>query len=237
MINVLIVEDDPMVAKFNRLYLESIAGFTVCGVANNAEEGWELCQTLDVDLVLLDVYMNERTGLELLKDFRQANHPVDVMIISAADDKKSIQTALHNGAIDYLIKPFSFERFQKALLNYMQKHQVMKNFEQIRQEDLDVFLLKSGEKKTPLLNLPKGLTERTLATIAKEVLAGEHLQFSTAELAMQTGISRVSVRKYLNFLVDLNILTVTVVYQEAGRPLHQFQLNLSKKGLLKTFIG
>lgn len=237
MINVLIVEDDPMVAKFNRLYLESIAGFTVLGVARTAEEGWQLCQKLKIDLVLLDVYMNQKTGLELLQDFRKAGNLVDVIMISAANDKESIQIALHNGAVDYLIKPFSFERFQEALLNYRKKHQVMENLEQIRQEDLDLFLLKSGDKNQSLLNLPKGLTERTLASIAKEILAEKNPQFSTADLAIETGISRVSVRKYLNFLVDLNVLTVAVIYQEAGRPLHRFQLNPSKKGVLKTFTS
>src|SRR5690625_6075868 len=112
MINVLIIEDDPMVAKFNAIYLESIPGFSVAHIAASAEEGWSVYQTTKVDLILLDVYMEEKTGLELLKDFRTADDPVDVIIISAANDKQSVRTALQNGAIDYLIKPFTFERFQ-----------------------------------------------------------------------------------------------------------------------------
>ena len=102
MIHVLIVEDDPMVAKFNKIYVESIPGFTVVGVADNAEEGRQIFQTVDVDLILLDVYMAEMTGLALLKDFRQSESPVDVIMISAANDKESIQTALYHGAVDYL---------------------------------------------------------------------------------------------------------------------------------------
>ena len=136
----------------------------------------------------------------------------------------------------YLIKPFSFERFQEALLGYAEKHHAMKNLDHVRQEDLDVFLLKGEKQHTPTVNLPKGLTEHTLATIVKEVIDWPNTPFSTADLATVTGISRVSVRKYLNFLVEMNLVGVKVVYQEAGRPLHHFQLELDKKGVLKSMI-
>ena len=67
-----------------------------------------------VDLILLDVYMGKETGLDMLVELRKADDPVDVIVITAANDKESVQTALRYGAVDYLIKPFSFERFQDA---------------------------------------------------------------------------------------------------------------------------
>lgn len=236
MINVLIIEDDPMVAKFNALYLESIPGFTVAGITKSAEEGWAFYQTNKVDLILLDVYMGKKTGLELLIDFRRADDPVDVIIITAANDKQSVQTALRNGAVDYLIKPFSFDRFQEALLQYAQKHGVMKDSENVSQEEIDTFLLRSGKQQTPSLELPKGLTGRTLSTIALRIINRERKAFSVADLAGETGISSVSVRKYLNYLVEMKMLSVDVIYQETGRPLNQYLINPKRIDILQMFV-
>ena len=223
-----------MVAKFNAIYLESIPGFTLAGIAQNAEEGWTLYQSTKVDLILLDVHMGKKTGLELLSDFRQADDPVDVIIITAANDKQSVQTALHNGAVDYLIKPFSFERFQEALLSICQKHRVMKDNENVSQEEIDTFLLKSEKAQSTVLELPKGLTVRTFSTIVRQIIKRQRGAFSAADLAEETGISRVSVRKYLNHLVETDMLTVDIVYQETGRPLNRFILRPEKLDILET---
>ena len=234
MISVLIIEDDPMVAKFNAIYLESIPGFTLAGIAKNAEEGWLFYQTNKVDLILLDVYLGGKTGLELLRDFRRATNPVDAIIITAANDKESVQTALRYGAVDYLIKPFSFERFQEALLQYGQKHRVMYDNENVSQEEIDTFLLKSNKRQSTVHELPKGLTVRTFSTIVKQIIKRQREPFSAADLAEETGISSVSVRKYLKHLVETDMLKVNIVYQETGRPLHRFILKLEKIDILQT---
>ena len=117
MIDVLIIEDDPMVAKFNSIYLKSIPGFTLAGLLGMWKKGRNFLNNHQVDLILLDVYMGTITGLDMLVELSKAGDPVDVIVITAANDKESVQTALHYGAVDYLIKPFSFERFQDALCN------------------------------------------------------------------------------------------------------------------------
>lgn len=237
MINVLIIEDDPMVAKFNAIYLESIPGFSLAGMAENAEEGWNLHQSVKADLILLDVYMGNKTGLELLQDIRRAEDPVDVIIITAANDKESVQTALRYGAVDYLIKPFSFERFQEALSTYARQREAMKASENVSQKAIDSLFLKSAIHLAEESNqLPKGLTTSTLSVIVKQIIKRERTPFSAAELAEETGISRVSVRKYLNHLAERNLLSVGVVYQETGRPLHRFSVKPDKVTILKTML-
>lgn len=236
MIEVLIIEDDPMVAKFNGLYLESIDGFKVAGFAKSAEEGLALLKNQQIDLILLDVYMGGQTGLDLLFDLRKEANPVDVIIISAANDKKSIQTALRFGAVDYLIKPFSFERFQEALLQYKQKFQVLNNDYEVSQVELDSFLLKSNRQQKLNLKLPKGLTVDTLSLIVSEIIKFSDQSFSSAVLANASGVSRVSVRKYLNHLVEGNFLEMTVVYQKTGRPLSHFSIQPGKVEMLEQFL-
>lgn len=236
MIQVLIVEDDPMVSKFNAIYLESIPGFTVAGLARSAEEGKEFLASAPVDLLLLDVYMKGSTGLDLLKDLRKAGNPVDVILITAANDKDTVQQALRFGAVDYLIKPFTFERFQHALLQFKKQFHVMNGCDQINQAEIDELLLKDDKKDDASLVLPKGLTKTTLSRIAKQIIAWQGTSFSTAELAVSIGVSSVSTRKYLHYLADQKLIDTETVYQETGRPLTNYQLTPAKVAILKALL-
>ncbi|MCZ2258383.1 response regulator [Sporosarcina sp. G11-34] len=236
MIDVLIIEDDPMVAKFNSIYLKSIPGFNVSGLASNVEEGKMFLKRNRVDLILLDVYMGATTGLEFLVELRNERNPVDVIIITAANDKASVQIALRYGAVDYLIKPFSFERFQDALLQFQRHFQLLKSTLTVSQDEIDSFLLMPERTDKDMFDLPKGMTIVTFSRIVKQIINREKNKFSAAELAEETGISRVSVRKYLNHLVEINLLVVDVVYQETGRPLHRYKINIEKMDILHSFI-
>ncbi|WP_041822515.1 response regulator [Alkalihalophilus pseudofirmus] len=226
MIRVLIIEDDPMVAKFNAIFVERIPEFKLVGVARGIEEGWTYLNEEAVDLILLDVYMTNENGLDLLMELRRENHPVDVIVVSSANDRGSIQTALRFGAVDYLIKPFEFDRFQDALLRYKQTFQDMKK-EAIQQEEVDRLFLTKGNsnKNVPKadLPLPKGITKETYIRVLREI--NKHSDwFSTNDLVDATGISRVSLRKYLQYLTNSDILLFDVDYQRTGRPLHQYKL-------------
>ena len=126
MINVLIVDDDPMVAELNRRYLEQVEGFCWQGSVSTIQAAKQKLQVNDppIDLVLLDIYMQKDNGLELLPVIRQMQNNIDVIMISSASDMPAIKQALRYGVVDYLIKPFQFARFQEALSAYREKHQV-----------------------------------------------------------------------------------------------------------------
>lgn len=224
MIQVLIIEDDPMVAKFNGMYVDKVSGFELAGTADRVEAGWEILKNKKVDLILLDVYLANKNGLDLLVDVRKSNHSVDVIVVSSANDQGSIQTALRYGAVDYLIKPFDFERFQEALMRYKFRYIHLQK-EGIQQKELDeLFHQRNGNKERTEENLPKGITKETYIRVLRELHRLEGW-FSTAALAEVTGISRVSLRKYLRFLEDCNILLNDVSYEGSGRPLHRYKLS------------
>lgn len=236
MIDVLIIEDDPMVAKFNSIYLQSIPGFSLSGLASTVEEGQDFLNNHQVDLILLDVYTGKATGLDMLVELRKEGNSVDVIIITAANNTQSIQTALHYGAVDYLIKPFTFERFKDALLQFQQSFHVLQRNMTVSQGEIDSFLLKSVKTDSRTLDLPKGMTVVTLSRIVNQIIKRDKNMFSSANIAEETGISSVSVRKYLNHLVDRHLLVVDVVYQETGRPLHCFTVNMEEIEILHSFI-
>ncbi|MDF9841722.1 MULTISPECIES: response regulator [unclassified Paenibacillus] len=225
-IKVLIVEDDPMVTKFNRYYLEQIKGFEYVGWAASGDEALKMLIHQEVDLILLDIYMPHTSGLQLLSSIREQGSKVDIIVISAASDNASIRKALHNGAVDYLIKPFEFARFQAALTAYQQDFHLM-HTENLNQEQLDKLLrysLGAEEDPSPILTIPKGLAESTLENIWNTIIQLKSPIFSTEDISSQTPISRISIRKYLAFLTDAGILEMELSYGSIGRPVYKYSV-------------
>jgi two-component system, CitB family, response regulator MalR len=236
MIRVLIIEDDPMVAEFNRRFLQEVNGFTLAGIVHTVKDAKEFLQSEQVNLILLDVYMPGATGLDLLRFIRENNILADVILITAAADKENIQTALRYGAMDYLIKPFAFERFHQALMQYKEKYHFFENHQVLRQKDLDERILAAEQQLAgaSIEDLPKGLTSSTLESIIKVIQTKENNQFSTDDISEITLISRVSVRKYLKFLADIGILEESLTYG-VGRPGYLYRLKEDKLGQLNRF--
>ena len=224
MIQVMIVDDDPMVVKFNSHYLKMVEGFTLAAVAHSAAESLKILESRDIDLILLDIFMPGMGGLELLTQIRKIGKGVDVIIVSAACDSHSIKTALRFGAVDYIIKPFEFERLKAALLAYQKLTEVMGEQDKINQMDLDSFLLyKKKDELAMEKPLPKGIDPNTLTMIWKKIQDLHGSAFSTEELAQLAGISRISTRKYLEFLKKRNLLTLQLIYGTIGRPIYKYR--------------
>jgi CitB family two-component system response regulator MalR len=221
-INVLIVEDDPMVVKFNKYYLEQIDGFNLKGVASSAEEAFKVLKKEKIDLILLDIYMPGIDGLQLLAELRKMDKTIDVIVISAAKDSLSIKKAIQYGATDYLIKPFEFQRFSSAICAYRDREKFIKNQEFLSQEQLDNHFLYK-EQGSDIIEFPKGLTKHTLKLVQDSILKMNETAFSTEELAAILGISRVSIRKYLNFLEETGSIKKEIIYGSLGRPTYKYK--------------
>ncbi|HDX9578557.1 TPA: response regulator [Bacillus pseudomycoides] len=224
MIKVLIVEDDPMVAMLNKHYLEQVGGFELVHIANSVDEALQVLEESHIDFVLLDIFMPGDTGFELLLHIRNKEREIDVMMISAVHDMISIKKALQYGVVDYLIKPFTFERFKEALSAYREKFKFMKAQPNINQSELDELILQKEKKELFISKaLPKGLTKQTLQLVWKQIQSLHGKTFTTEEMAQLVGISRVSIRKYVMFLIEIEVLENEMVYQQVGRPVSKLR--------------
>lgn len=235
MINVLIVEDDPMVAEVNKLYLNDIPGFCLKGIAFSVKEALIIIEENNIDLLLLDVFMSNETGIDLLKSLRSKDICIDVILITAASDNETIQTAFRYGSFDYLIKPFTFDRFKQGLAQYRERTETLKQLNHLNQLDLDRQLLRKDNNKE-LKEFPKGLTKVTLKLILNEIVTYNSKPFVTEDIALSLGISRVSVRKYLRFMTDIGILVENEQYGSIGRPIFQYRICKEKEALIDHFF-
>lgn len=234
MIHVLIVEDDPMVAEMNKFYLGQVEGFQFSGWAASASQALQLLEQQSFELVLLDIYMKEQNGLELLSDIRRANIGIDVIIISAASDKESIRYALQNGAVDYLIKPFEFERFRSALSAYRERYSLLYNNSNMAQAELDMLTQPGNQPDRAVLS--KGFTRTTLRMIWEAIQSHQGPSFSSEEIASVTGLSRVSVGKYLIALEELKVLELETTYGTIGRPVKKYHIVPGSETIVGRYI-
>ncbi|MEK6263878.1 MAG: response regulator [Clostridium sp.] len=235
MIKVLIVEDDPMVIKLNKYYLEQVEGFTLKGIARSANEALEILRKVKIDLILLDVFMPVTSGLELLSEIRNMDKNIDVIMVSAARDSASVKKALQYGAVDYLIKPFEFERFSCALNNYKNREKLIKNTDDLSQEELDKHILHKNQN-TELIGLPKGIGKNTLKLSWQKIIENVDENLSTEELANLVGVSRVSMSKYVSFLEAEGALKAKITYGCLGRPIHRYKCIKVDKNLIDNMI-
>lgn len=238
LIKVMIIEDDPMVALLNRQYVERMEGFTVIGHAADTVEAHALLTAAGVDLLLLDIHMPGMNGLDFLRQLREEKKDLDVILITAASKISQIQQALRLGAIDYLIKPFEFSRFQEALLQYQNHFYGLHDGNKVNQQELDRMFRKKREatqEPASLRAVPKGLTKTTLKKIFEVILQIEADTFSTEEIAEISHISRVSVRKYLKFLTEIGYLEENLIYG-IGRPIYRYLIKKSNQHLITPYL-
>lgn len=219
MLDVLIVEDDPMVAAINKKYLEETAEFHFAGIASNGAEALQFLRDTSVSLVLLDVFMPRLDGLSLLREIREKHSSVDVIMVTAARSGTDIQTALRLGVIDYIVKPFTFERFQAALIAYRERVRLLHSSEELDQNLLDRRILTQKHQDQAL---PKNIDPATLQLVRK-VLALYEGEFSIKDIVPLVGISRVSLKKYLEHLEAENAVNSRLVYMPIGRPVTMYQ--------------
>ena len=119
MIEVLVVDDDARVARVNAAYVEKVPGFHAAGEAHSAAEALRLMEALpNLDLVLMDHYLPDETGLAVVQEMRRRGHQTDVIMVTAARDVSTVQAALRQGALQYLVKPFAFAGLRAKLEAY-----------------------------------------------------------------------------------------------------------------------
>lgn len=221
-ISVLLIEDDPMVQEVNKQFIQKVDGFTVIGIAGNGKEGIKLVRELKPKLVIIDIYMPNQDGLETLKQIRSEGHSIDVIAITAARDMETVCRVLQNGAFDYIMKPFKFERLQQSLKNYFLYHNQLKEKEKLTQKDVDTMLLNNKFKNnSDDLDLPKGLNQVTLDKIIR-FLQNQKEPISAEEVAEGIGIARVTARRYLDYLAKIQKVSIDVQYGSIGRPVNRY---------------
>ncbi|SFJ48693.1 two-component system, CitB family, response regulator DctR [Halobacillus dabanensis] len=220
-IDILLIEDDPMVQEVNRQFIEAVPPFQVIDIASDGKEGVHLAEKLAPDLIILDIYMPGLNGMDTLKEIRKHAFDVDVIVITAANDKEMVRTMFQNGVVDYILKPFKFERLQQSLINYKTYHSQINGEGALQQEQVDGLIgsyVKEGVKE-----LPKGLNQQTLDQIL-QFLQQSECALSAEQVADGIGMARVTARRYLEYLQKIGEVDIEIQYGGIGRPVNRYKM-------------
>ena len=213
MFKVAIVEDDQMVSMLNRSFTCRDKRFQVVKEFSSGKTALPWLLDNPVDLVIMDVYMPMLTGPELLWQLRGAGSGVDVVVVTAAHDTQTLEDLLKMGVTDYLVKPFTAQRFQQALDTFCQKRLTLKGQARVSQAEIDWILSGLATAKAPL---PKGLQDKTMERIRSELY--ELGEGTCEEIATRAGVSMVTTRRYLNYLLENREAESKTRYDTGGRP-------------------
>jgi two-component system CitB family response regulator len=221
-IRTLVVDDDYRVADLHCAYVERVSGFAVAGKVHTGAAALLAVDQLRPDLVLLDIYLPDISGLEVLQRLREDDHPpVDVISVTAAREVESLRSAMRGGVVHYLIKPFLFPTFEEKLRSYAAARDRMTSIGHAEQGDVDrIFGALRSSRNEPL---PKGLSDATLDLIV-QALSRSLSGLAAAAVADEAGVSRVTARRYLDHLCRLGKVELTMRYGGPGRPEHRYRL-------------
>ncbi|MEU4040466.1 response regulator [Streptomyces antibioticus] len=220
MIQVLVVDDDTRVAQVNAAYVEKVPGFHVAAEAHDAAGALRQLELLpQVDLVLLDHYLPDETGLEVVQEMRRRGHQTDVIMVTAARDVATVQAAMRQGALQYLVKPFAFAGLRAKLEAYADLRRTLDGGGEAEQADVDRIFGALSASSEP--GLPKGHSPTT-AELVRQSLMNAEGPLSAQEIAERTGVSRQTAQRYLKLLERTGRARLTLKYGEAGRPEHRY---------------
>ncbi|MFF5038155.1 DUF7342 family protein [Streptomyces nigra] len=220
MIEVLVVDDDTRVARVNAAYVEKMQGFRVAGEAHTAAEALRQVTELPrLDLVLMDHYLPDDTGLAVVGEMRRLGHQTDVIMVTAARDVSTVQAAMRLGALQYLVKPFAFAGLRAKLEAYAELRRTLDCGGEAEQAEVDRIFGALSAPSEP--NLPKGHSPTT-AEAVRRALMNASGPLSAQEIAERTGVSRQTAQRYLKLLERTGRARLTLKYGDAGRPEHRY---------------
>lgn len=215
-----IIEDDPMVLSINKRYVSKMEDFNVKATATSVEEAKQLLNDTSItfDLLLIDIHLTSESGLKLVKWLRKEEIDVDFIMVTAISEEETISLCNQYGAIDYILKPFQFDRFKRSLMKFKHQEELLKNKQKIAQEDIDLlYWVNQKRVDKEELVLEKGLTKETLDSLLSLIDEFKG-RFTIEELTKKSSLSHVSVRKYVRYLEDNGILEANYTYGTVGRP-------------------
>ncbi|WP_152656952.1 response regulator [Oceanobacillus sp. CFH 90083] len=214
--NILVAEDDYRVADIHCQYLEESLGVNHIERTANAKETLEKLRERPFDLLLLDVYLPDELGTNMIEVYKKENPSLQIILITAATDKKILEKAYLSGVIDYLVKPIALERLAEAVKNAIDNINLIQSSEEITQQLADQLFQSKHKGNGKQQEYPKGIDELTLKKV-KDVLQKSSEGMTAEKVGKKLGVSRTTARRYLEYLISVEYVRAELEYG-VGRP-------------------
>lgn len=216
-IEVLIAEDDVRIAKIHEKFLEQVGGYKTIGMAHTVEEAKMWLETLQPDLILLDIYFPDDLGTSVIDFIKEKKLKTDIILITAAAEVEIVKKAYSSGVVDFLLKPITLQKFQESLLKYKEKEAILKSNTHLKPEQIQRLWNRYPTQEEDREKNPKGIDTVTKTKIIEFITTYEG-GITAEKLGAELGISRTTARRYLEHLMEEKVIYVEHIYGSVGRP-------------------
>jgi hypothetical protein len=210
-LKVLVVEDDFRVANMHAAIIDALPGFTVSDTANTLAAAR---RAEPVDLALVDVYLPDGSGIDLVRELR-----CDSIVLSAATEADTIRAAMAAGALSYLVKPFAPTELAARLSGYARYRRILGG-NNLGQGDVDAAL--DALRPRIAAQVSPAVSISPTKDLVLQALASADGPMSAAEVAAEIGVSRATAQRYLAGLATSDEVKVGLRYGSTGRPEQEF---------------
>lgn len=226
-ITVVIVEDDENAVNIYKQFTNQLDQFTVIATASTGKQALNILHAAQPDLILLDIYLPDMNGIDLLREIRREYRGIDVILITAANDTETVSEAIRGGAFGYLIKPIIIDKLLATLNQYDMTRRQLHNSNLVNQDKVDTLFRTISNSNTAndvqINSLPKGIDKHTLKMVRSKI-QNVNGSLNADELGQLVGISYSTMRRYLEYLVYCNEMEVEVLYGSVGRPERKYKI-------------
>ncbi|PRS44492.1 response regulator [Bacillus sp. RJGP41] len=226
-ITVVIVEDDENAVNIYKQFTNQLDQFTVIATASTGKQALNILHAAQPDLILLDIFLPDMNGIDLLREIRREYRGIDVILITAANDTETVSEAIRGGAFGYLIKPIIIDKLLATLNQYDMTRRQLHNSNLVNQDKVDTLFRTISNSNTAndvqMNSLPKGIDKHTLKMVRSKI-QNVNGSLNADELGQLVGISYSTMRRYLEYLVSCSEMEVEVLYGSVGRPERKYKI-------------
>ncbi len=226
-ITVVIIEDDENAVNIYKQFTNQLDQFTVIATASTGKQALNILHAAQPDLILLDIFLPDMNGIDLLREIRREYRGIDVILITAANDTETVSEAIRGGAFGYLIKPIIIDKLLATLNQYDMTRRQLHNSNLVNQDKVDTLFRTISNSNTAndvqMNSLPKGIDKHTLKMVRSKI-QNVNGSLNADELGQLVGISYSTMRRYLEYLVSCNEMEVEVLYGSVGRPERKYKI-------------
>ncbi|MTB67898.1 two-component response regulator DpiA [Providencia sp. wls1943] len=215
-IKILIVEDELLLAEMHAEYIKAYPACDKVWLAGNLAEARKMIEYMKPDLILLDNYLPDGKGIDLVHELLQERNGADIVFTTAASDMETVSEAIRLGVFDYLVKPIAYERLGQTLDRYIQRKAVLQGANKTNQSQIDDMFntYARGESKE---ELPTGIDAITLDKVLA-LFAVPDAEYTAETIAETIKLSRTTARRYLEYCLAQRKIEAEIEYGKVGRP-------------------
>jgi len=220
-IPVMIVEDDLRASYVLENTVNQRTNFIVVAVCESLLEAELKAEAFEPELVMVDISLPDGNGIDLISRLKSKGLKSAFIMTTAERDTTTLEKAIQLGVMDYLVKPIRMSRVLQALDDYIDFKKRLNKNNKIDQQDIDALFRKNAtsynSRKTP-----KGIDENTLDKLTQYLETTDNRPFTAEDIGEAINLSRITARRYLEYLEAQGHVSMTLDYKTGGRPKQRY---------------